>query len=179
MSASRYGPITRPAFSGHAPLPMVLTRVCRGFVKFAEKQFTEVVELIQAMEPSARKQGKNKRRAHRTEIRLSVKIKPENGDGNIPWSIAQLRDLSARGVLLATDQEMSQGASFLICLPTKDGLIGKPLICRVAHCKPQNTNSKGGFMIGAEFIGRLDAASAPQNDKSADEQERIQRSILG
>jgi hypothetical protein len=148
-------------------------------MKFAEKQFTEVVELIQAMGPSAQKQSKNKRRANRTAIRLSVKIKPENGDGNAPWTIAQLRDLSPRGILLATDQQMNSGDSFLICLPTKDGQIGKPLICRVAHCKPQsNSNTKSGFMIGAEFIGRLDAVAAPQNDRRSDEQERIQRSIL-
>ena len=149
-------------------------------MKFAEKQFTEVVELIQAMGPSARKQSKNKRRANRTEIRLSVKIKPENGDGNAPWSIAELRDLSARGLLLATDQEMSAGTSFLICLPTKkEGLRATPHICRVAHCKPQsNSNTKSGFMIGAEFIGRLDAVAAPRNDRPSDEQERIQRSIL-
>jgi hypothetical protein len=148
-------------------------------VKFAEKQFTEVVELIQAMGPSAQKQSKNKRRAARTAIRLSVKIKSENGDGNVPWSIAELRDLSGRGVLLATDQQMSAGNSFLICLPTKDGLSSKPLICRVAHCTPQSkSNPKAGFMIGAEFIGRLDEVSAPQNAALSDEQERIRRSIL-
>ena|GEM_PF-1122912 len=146
-------------------------------MKFAEKQFTEAVDLIQAMGPSARRQSNNKRRAHRTEIRLAVKIKPENGDGNAPWSIAELRDLSARGVLLATDREMSQGSSFLICLPTKDGQSARPLICRVAHCQPQSKTSSG-FMVGAEFIGRLDAASAPRNDGGAGELERIQRSIL-
>ncbi len=108
-----------------------------------------------------------------------MRIKPENGDGNAPWSIAELRDLSARGVLLATEQEMSQGSSFLICLPTKDGQSAKPLICRVVHCRPQSkTNSNSGFMVGAEFIGRLDAAPAPRNDGSAGELERIQRSIL-
>jgi hypothetical protein len=148
-------------------------------MKFAEKQFTEVVELIQAMGPSARKQSKNKRRAPRTAIRLSVKIKPENGDGNAPWSIAELRDLSGRGVLLVSERELSEGTSFLICLPTKDGSTGKPLICRVAHCQPQSkTNAKSGFMVGAEFIGRLDAVVAPQNEQSSGEQERIQRSIL-
>jgi hypothetical protein len=149
-------------------------------MKFAEKQFTEAVELIQAMGPSAHKQSKNKRRANRTAIRVSVKIKPENGDGNAPWSIAELRDLSGRGVLMVTGQEMAQGASFLICLPTKDGADCQPLICRVAHCQPQSkSNAKSGFMIGAEFIGRLDGVSSPRNEPSSDEQERIQRSILG
>jgi c-di-GMP-binding flagellar brake protein YcgR len=141
-------------------------------MKFTESQFTEVVELLQAMEP-LRNKRKDKRRANRTEIRISVKITTETGTNRTKWRTAELRDLSARGVRLVTEQAMPGGTSFLILLPTKAAKEGaSPLVCRVAHCQAQ---SNGTFSVGAEFVCRLDSAPQPEN---AAEQERIQRSIL-
>lgn len=143
-------------------------------MKFTDTQFAKLVELMRVLEPRPQRR-KDKRRAQRAEIRVPAKIKLENGANRGSWRIAELRDLSPRGVKLATDRAMASGNSFLISLPgTNEPESAAPLLCRVAHCQPQ---SNGTFIVGAEFIGHLDDEPEQKPDRSAEE-ERIRRSIL-
>src|SRR5579872_849496 len=139
-------------------------------MKFTDTQFAEAVELIQAADPTMSR--KDKRRAPRTAIRIPITIKVE-GDPKNGWMSVRLHDISPRGAKIETDVAIEAGSSFLLRLHTKNGKTAAvPLICRVAHCKPERTS----FMIGAEFIGRL----TPQKSagENAADQSRIQRSIL-
>jgi hypothetical protein len=140
-------------------------------MKFAESQFAEAIELLQTIDPT--KSRKDKRRANRTEIRVSVDIKL-NKDVDSPWTTVELRDISARGARIESAIPIEANESFLLRLPLKDKAQGQmPLICRAAHCRP----NKQSFTIGAEFIGRQ-TPDAVQADSEA-ERGRISRSILG
>jgi hypothetical protein len=141
-------------------------------MKFAESQFAEAVELLQSIDPT-RSRG-DKRRANRTEIRVSIEIRACNKAAECPWTTGTLRDLSPRGVRLEAKCSIEANESFLLKLPTKDKTPGQlPLICRVAYCTPQ----KESFIIGAEFIGR----QYPQQSQSNLDAERgrIRKLILG
>ncbi len=143
-------------------------------MNFTDTQFAKLVELMRVLEPRPQ-QRNDKRRAQRSDFRVSVKVKLENKTNRASWRMAELRDLSPRGVKLATDQAMATGSSFLISLPGTSGPgSAAPLLCRVVHCQPQ---SNGPFMVGAEFVGHLDEQPAQKPDASAEE-ERIRRSIL-
>jgi len=139
-------------------------------MKFTESQFAQLVELMQARE-TRRHQRKDKRRAGRTEIRVSVKISRKNPPNPPVWETVELRDLSPRGLRLVTNQEISAGSSFLISLPTGRGG-NEPLLCRVVHCEMLGNRS---YTVGGEFIGQVQ--EQPKLDESA-EQLRIQRTIL-
>ena len=138
-------------------------------MKFAEQQFTEAVELIQALDPN--KKRRDKRRAPRTHIRLTIDIKISVA-ADCAWIKAQLQDISPRGLRLDCEQAIPLGDSFLVRLPNKNEQGPQaPLVCRVVFCAPK----KKLFTIGAEFIGR----QAPQGPSASEEQlERIRRSIL-
>jgi hypothetical protein len=139
-------------------------------LKFTDSQFAEAVELIQSWD--AAKSRKDKRRAPRTSIRIPVAIKL-GVDADSEWSTVKLHDISARGAKLETEIALDEGSSFLLRLPNKGAKQNSvPLICRVAHCKPQ----KKSFMIGAEFIGRLTPGKSAGDN--ADDLSRIQKSIL-
>jgi len=139
-------------------------------MKFTDSQFVEAIELIQSADPS--QQRKDKRRAPRTSIRVPIAVN-FGISSETEWSQARLRDVSPRGIRLESDVPLEIGSSFLVRLPTKDGQQSDaPLICRVAHCATQRT----GFLIGAEFTGRLTPAKSA--GAQAEDQGRIQRSIL-
>jgi hypothetical protein len=140
---------------------------------FTDRKFVEAVELLQATEAQYAK--RDKRRAPRRDIRVPVLIKAGDDNLHIPWTTAQLRDVSPRGVLLAIDERVEIGSSLLLRLPTKEHEEpDTPLICRVAHCKKRSDDL---FMIGVEFVGRVEPT--PTSEESDAERERIQRSILG
>ena len=140
-------------------------------MKFTDAQFVQAVELLQAIE-IAEPGRKNQHRAPRTEIRIEVDIKVRKGN-DTAWEVAELRDVSARGLRIQSNTLIQPGDSFLLRLPTKEGnKMGDPLICRVAHCTP----SRQWFIIGAEFTGR--AKQEPSAAESDAELDRIRRSIL-
>ena len=141
-----------------------------GNMNFTDHQFVEAVALLQGLPiPTS---PADRRRAGRVEIRLPVVVKFDT-DSASPWTLAQMRDLSARGVRLQVDRALAADSSFLLRLPTKNG--GKsavPLICRVAYCIPE----KEFFIVGAEFSGY--ATPEESVGESAEKLERIRRSIL-
>ena len=132
-----------------------------------------MVELLRVSEPP-RQVRNDKRRAARCEMRIAVKISFDPLADLASWKDAEMRDLSPRGVRVATDQAMTPGTSFLISLPAVGGSGATPLLCRSVHCQQVGNRL---FVIGAEFIGKVDPQPKPQNDSSAEE-ERIRRSIL-
>jgi hypothetical protein len=139
-------------------------------MKFTDSQFVEAIELIQSIDTGQKR--KDKRRAPRTSIRVPIAIKLAI-DSETEWSQVRLRDISPRGIRLEMDIALEIGSSFLVRLPTKDDMeSAAPLICRVAHCATQRV----GFLIGAEFTGRLTPAKSA--GAQAEDQGRIQRSIL-
>ncbi len=140
-------------------------------MKFADTQFARAIELVHSAQTGT--SGKDKRRAARTPIRVPVAVRL-GSDPNAQWTGARLHDISARGVQLEIPSKVEVGGSFLLRLPTRDGkLSATPLICRVAHCVPQNHS----FVIGAEFVGPLTPEKSAGDN--AAELDRIQKSILG
>jgi len=139
-------------------------------MNFTDHQFVEAIELLQGLPiPTS---PTDRRRAGRVAIRLPVDVKFET-DSASPWTVAQMRDLSARGVGLKVDRAIAPDNSFLLRLPTKNGQKSAfPLICRVAYCRPENDC----FIIGAEFSGY--ATPEKSVGDSAEKLERIRRSIL-
>jgi hypothetical protein len=134
-----------------------------------DHQFVEAVELLQGL-PTPTDPTDN-RRAPRVEIRLPVDIKLAV-DPDAPWIVAQMHDLSARGVRLQVDRAVAADDSFLLRLPTRlGGKSSVPLICRAVYCIPQNV-----YIIGAEFTGYGTPDQAV--GESAYQLERIRRSIL-
>jgi hypothetical protein len=139
-------------------------------MNFTDHQFVEAIELLQGLPIPA--SPTDRRRAARVEIRLPVDVKFE-ADSTSPWTSAQMRDLSARGVRLQIDRALAPDNSFLLRLPTKNGEKSPfPLICRVVYCRPE----KDSFIIGAEFSGY--ATPEKPVGESAEKLERIRRSIL-
>lgn len=140
-------------------------------MSFSESKFAEAVELLNQLDIGGSK--REKRRAKRATFRVSVGIKEDLSDASGDWEKCELRDLSPRGMQILVRYDLNQNASFAVQFPTDpDGNKPAPLICRVAYSVAQRD---GQFLIGAEFTGRVTAASATAE---ADE-ERIRKSILG
>ncbi|MGD0769340.1 MAG: PilZ domain-containing protein [Tepidisphaeraceae bacterium] len=139
-------------------------------MSFTDHQFVEAVELLQGLTTPTG--SRNKRCARRVEIRMPVDIRLA-ADSDSPWFVAQIRDLSARGIRLQVDRAIAADSFFLLRLPTKHGKkCAVPLICRVIHCMPD----KDLFVIGAEFSGY--ATPEESVSESAEQLDRIRRSIL-
>jgi hypothetical protein len=138
-------------------------------MKFVESQFAEAIELLQSIDPA--RSRKDKRRANRTEIRISVEMKACSKAAECPWTTGTLRDLSPRGVRLEAKFPIEDNESFLLKLPTKDGAQAQsPLICRAVYCTPQRES----YIIGAEFIGR----QGPEMPRENHDEERMRISKL-
>lgn len=144
-------------------------------MKFTQSQFAQAVELLQIVDPKlvdSSSGRSDKRRANRASFRIAVVIKVFR-EGDCPWVAAQLRDISPRGVRIATELPIQAGDSFLLRLPDNaQQKLAEPVICRAAYCKEES----GGFVVGAEFSGRPNPKTTTSE---ADAQlDRIRSSIL-
>jgi hypothetical protein len=140
-------------------------------MSFTESRFAEAVELLHQLDVGTSK--REKRRAKRAMIRVAVHVKEDLSDSSGAWEKCELRDLSPRGMQVLVHHDLDQSGSFAVQFPTDpEGSKPAPLICRVAYSVAQRD---GQFLIGAEFTGRVTAAS-----KTAEsDEERIRKSILG
>jgi len=139
---------------------------------FQDTRFNEAVTLLNLLDPDL--SSKDKRRANRMTIRITVRVKGDPSDLASDWRRCELRDLSPRGMRLKMEKPIDCGRSFLVQFPCEEGKQKPaPLICNVVHCIGQRD---GTFIVGAEFTGRAPEFS-PVDDN--DEADRIRKSILG
>jgi len=116
-----------------------------------------------------------KRRVKRTRIWVGVDVQMLDDDQVGPWFRSEMRDISVHGVCLSASEPMEPGSQFVIRLPRLKGYDKAPvLVCRAARC---GSNGSGGFLIGAQFIDRLDARSASAEAGESLEA-RIRRAML-
>jgi hypothetical protein len=89
----------------------------------------------------------------------------------------RLRDVSLRGISFVDDAPLARGEQFVYRLPTSRPDTPTPMLCTVAHCRP---DADGGYRIGAEYTCVLHEETPRRFNPAAGENvERIRRSILG
>ncbi len=138
---------------------------------FSERRFQDIVQCLGASAQAAR-EGSEKRRAGRIELRSKVSITASTGEKAGNKEIVELRDFSPRGMKFVRNTVMKRGEQFVFHSP-KPGGKSAPVLCSVAHCVNVSADQ---WVIGAEFLCRMKAA---EEGAAADaETERIRRSIL-